>query len=173
MEQPVKQLRPAVGSRIGINQFGFYVEGNAPAASYPHPFKPALQVGIGAAVKISRGLILSLKNIEPKINGVPISGDTKNAQPALKLDAKNLNTGTLASWVCVEAEPNADGVLDEHSRVEIVHEFSQPLVLTGKFGRAPLAMILWSAAKMPFRAFEIAYFNLRYVHVVPAPGAGP
>ena len=131
----------------------------SPMGRFQHPFKPFLAAGY---VTFLQGTV---DTFTPKIGGKPI-GDP-NAR--LKLEPAKVNANG-ESWAVLEVEPNDQGTLDEKSRIEIV-QLAAVNFHDEKIGRQPLVLILWNEQR-PFRAIDIAYFNLRYERVKPAPGGG-
>ena len=150
---------PGVGTRLTYSEIvGYSVSAAGTGASYPHPFKPALG---NNQISLSRGLIDAF---EPVIHGKPISSGAR-----LELDP-NVANANGESWVCVEVVPNADGILDKDSRVEIVHT-ATVRSLDPQLGRAALVQVLWKAGRA-WLTQEIVLFNLQYERVLPAPGHG-
>jgi len=148
---------------------GFAVAASGGGGNFQHPFKTTFTSdGMLFAAGVVNGLMPVIK-----VNGtpVPIIGDSKHAQPLLKLDSKAIDRATLQSWACIEVTPNADGSLDAKSLIEIVHRDS-PFSNVATVGRQPVALILWTAALKPGRVFPQLWFNLRYYRTNPPAGGG-
>lgn len=157
---PPLRPMPGVGTRLTFSALGYsYSAGAGAGGRYLHPFKPALG---GREVSLARGLV---DVFEPVIGTEPISTGAR-----LKLDPKVANERG-ESWVCVEVTPNADGLLDETSRVEIVHT-ATVRSFDPAIGREALALILWRSGR-PWLAHAVVMFNLKYERVLPPPGGGP
>ena len=173
--QPKPQL--GNGTRLTATAWGFAYGSADAGQTWAHPFRASVGVRI---IRLSKGIV---EGIEPKIDGVPISGDPqkRKPQPALKLDPK-LQNKNGESWVCIEVEPGftdqpgPDGkpqlraTLDGKSRVEIVHT-AEPVSHNPEIGRQPLAQLLWNGRNI-LRYLQIAHYNLRYLRIIPAPGGG-
>lgn len=155
---------PGRGTRLTVSAFGFALSAPGKRQKFNHPFRPGMSGT--TAVIFSRGLV---EMREPTIGGVPISGATTKAPPVLKLEPGKANKRG-ESWACVEVHPDAEGKLPEESKIEIVHT-NEPVSLEPEVGRCPIALILWRD-RIPVRVVPIVHFNLRYLRVVPLPGAG-
>jgi hypothetical protein len=157
--------RPSAGLRVTSNELGVSYAATTKSAAWPHAFRPLLS---GDRIAFLRGVVDG--RFEPKIGGVPMSGDATHAQPTLKLSASVANEAG-ESWVCLEVEPNSEGRLDADSRIELIHTIdtvSTKLTV----GRVEVAMILWRDGS-PIKALPILQFNPRYERFVPAAGGGP
>jgi hypothetical protein len=163
MERPAKATppMPGVGARLTANEFGFSYEVPVRSGRYAHPWKPALN---GARLTLSYGIV---DGYPPKVGEVKLS--PTGVQPAIALDAGVANAAG-ESWICLEVMPEEDGMLIETSERRLVHT-KETRSLDPKLGRCPLVQILWRGGQ-PFRAFEIAYYNLRYGRVMPPTGGG-
>lgn len=161
----IPRPQPGNGVRARVTPTGWSL--SAPAASrlFRHPFRPLLGAN---QVRFSLGLVDGMW--EPKIGGVPISGDANGAVPALKL-LPNVANENGESWACLEVEPDEKGELNSQTRIEIVHS-NQPVSLDPAVGRLALAMIIWNGA-IASAAFAIVHFNVRYYRRVSPPGGGP
>lgn len=168
MKRAVRALRllPGTGVQLTDTPLGTAISASAAAASFSHPFTPALS---GNVLTFSKGLV---NNVEPEIGGTRISGDAGSGTPApgLVLDGAEMDAKTLQSWACVEVAPRADGTLDPEVAPVVAHR-SAPTSADPALGRHPLVLILWQAGA-PSRAVEVTYFNLRYVRRTPGAGQG-
>lgn len=161
MKRAVRALRLLQGTGIRLTEtaMGTTISAEGGTASFAHPFTPALS---GSSMTFSRGLV---NGMEPVISGAPISEG-----PALALEVAQMDVKTQQSWACVEVSPREDGTLDPRVPPVVAHR-NAPTSTDPALGRHPLALILWQAGT-PSRAFEMTYFNLRYVRTNPVAGQG-
>ncbi len=148
-------LRPGAGLLMGKNKLGMYVDAPRGSVDFRHPWLVSLA---GNAVRIGRGYVLAETAVEPRIQGVPISGDTAKAAPVLELDAELIND-LKESWVCLEVTPDEEGKLGEESSVVCVQR-STPFVTVGETGRTPLAALIREGTR--WAVWQIAHFHFRY-----------
>lgn len=150
--------QPGAGVHLSTNELGT-TYAVPPGTGYRWPFKCLLGAGV---VQIRPGLV---DGFTPKIGGQPMTA----ANVLLKLDAGKANARG-ESWIVLEVEPDAAGVLTPESRIEIVQRAvvnrHEPAI-----GRQPLALILFKDRR-PQRVLPITHFNLRYYRVTPPPGLG-
>lgn len=149
-------IRPGSGTLIGSTPLGFFVANPHSGMSFNHPFRPVL-VGSGteAGLRFARGVV---DGMEPKIGTVPMSGTGGALPPILTLSG--VSSPTTESWAMLLVTPNAQGLLDKDSRIEIVHRTSLGSGI-GKTGAQPLALIVWEN-KLPVMVWPMVFFNLRY-----------
>ena len=165
-EQEAPMLRPGANVLMGRNPLGFWVEGPSGGSDFSHPFTVTAS---GSVARVSKGLVIADIAVEPVIGKAPISGDSKNPQPTLKLDTA-LTDDLGQSWVCVLVVPNAVGKLDakpDKPQVTVVQR-AFPIALTGNGGIAPLALLLRKNDR--WQVYQIAFFHLRYLTSQPAKG---
>ena len=149
---------------MGRNPLGMWMEGPSGGADFRHPF--SVQAG-GSGARVGKGLVIGNVSVEPVIGKAPIGGDARSPQPVLKLKTDLVNERN-ESWVCVEVTPDDDGKLDgKKAKVEVVQR-DHPIALTGKTGRAPLAMLL--RKNDVWQVYQIAMFHFRYETNQPAKG---
>lgn len=158
-------VRPGSNSLITRTPFGTVINGRPHASAFGHPFQPFLS---GTSIRFSAGYVNSefvpiIRTKEGK--NVPMTGDDKNAAPALDLDPKIVNQTLQQSWACLEVTPNNDGSLDKKSLVQIVHR-NAPTSVDPKVGRQALALITW-ANNVPQRVYAQIWFNLKYARTTP------
>jgi hypothetical protein len=189
-ETLAQQARPGAGGLlVSKTPIGVAHSVARQGGGFNHPFHAVLgKMGVkfvvsflpvyGVSGNARCGLVISDAGVfEPTIKGTPISGDAEGNVPAIEPTESDAQD---ESWICIEAEPAEDGKLrkpvgdDAGSRVEIVHVAREPLIVAHpKFGRAPLAMVLW-AKGVPAGLIPIVHFNLRYERVAaPASGGLP
>ena len=164
--EPAPLLRPGANVLMGRNPLGFWVEGPAGSADFSHPFTVFVS---GDTARVSKGLVIADIAVEPCISSVPISGDDKNPQPTLKLDA-SLVDDLNQSWVGVLVIPNADGKLDaKPSKPQVtVVQRAFPNAATGKGGFVALAQLFRKNDR--WQVFQIAFFHFLYITSQPAKG---
>ncbi len=156
--QAAPPLRPGNGLLMGRNPLGSWIEGPTGGGNFSHPFTVSAP---GSVARVSYGLILSTVAVEPRIGSVKISGEANTLQPVLRLSETAVNH-LGESWVCVEVTPDADGKLDvenKKSTVEVVQR-EVPLVIEGKTGRHPLALLVRTNGL--WQVFAVTMFHLRY-----------
>lgn len=146
-------LRPGVGTLIGNTPLGFFISNPRSGMSFNSPFRPVL---MGNSVRFAFGVV---DGFEPTIGGKPISGGGGALPPMLELRTSEISS-TNESWAVLEVTPNADGVLDKNSKIEIVHRNS-PTGQSTTIGRQALALIVWRN-KLPVAVWPQVFFNLRY-----------
>lgn len=134
---------------------------------FSHPWRPALGQ---KSLQLSLGLLNGFTPMITTADGVVSMDPGKGPAPALELKAKDIDPDTQQSWACLEVTANADGSVDKHSLVVIVHR-SSPTSIDPKTGRQPLALILWQKGA-PVRCLPQCWFNLKYYRVDPPPGGG-
>jgi hypothetical protein len=177
-EARAAQVRPGAGVLVTKTALGTSHALQRRPGNFNHPFHAMLSAeGVsflpvyGTANNALCGLVFSgAAVIEPKIKGEAISGvNSRTKAPVLHLfDGEPVN-GEL-SWVCIEAEPDADGELRETSRVEMVHVAKEPMVIKHPtFGRTPVAGVVWDGSQ-PVGLVQILHFNPRYLRVAPTVG---
>lgn len=168
--QPAQGTRlpqPGTGTQLTANALGYSVSVNVRGQKFAHPFRPSLGA---AGLRFARGLV---EGLEPKIKGVPLSGDSGHGQPALPLEFKDANKdgdGGL-SWAVIEVEPDEEDMLTNETPIRMVHRNTPIVSRAPNIGRIAIAQIIWRN-KRPVRVFPIVHFNLRYEKFVPAPGRG-
>lgn len=155
-------IRPGSGSLIGSTPLGFFVANPHSGMSFNHPFRPVL-VGSGteAGLRFARGVV---NGFEPKIEGAPMSGTGGALPPILKLSGAS--AATTETWALLVVTPNAQGLLDRESKIEIVHRSSLSSNI-GNTGAQPLALIVWKN-KAPVMVWPLVFFNLRYIRKTSA-----
>ena len=165
-EQEAPMLRPGANVLMGRNPLGFWVEGPAGSSDFSHPFTVLVS---GDYTRVSKGLVIADIAVEPCIGSVPISGDDKNPQPTLKLDA-SLVDDLNQSWVCVEVTPNDKGKLDAKPKKPqvVVVQRAWPNAATGAAGRVALAQLFRKNDR--WQVWPIAFFHYRYTTSQPAKG---
>ena len=137
---------------------GFSISNPNTGMSFNHPFRPILVgAGNGAGLRFVKGVV---DGFEPTINGIPISGISGALAPSLKLTG--VTSKTKESWAVLEVTPNARGVLDTESKIQIVHSLAPGGMLAGVVGRQALALIVWNNGT-PVMAWPLVFFNLHYV----------
>jgi len=171
MKRAVRSLRLIQGGgvRLAYGAEGTAISAEDGGASFSHPFTVSVS---GNGVTVSKGLV---GNIEPVINGAPVSGDANSGQgqPTLAISAGQMDAATLQSWVCVEVRPKGDGTLDPNAPPTITHG-AMPTSTDPTVGRCPLALLLWASngAAGPSQVYQVTYFNLRYERTNPGAGQG-
>ncbi|MEO7933200.1 MAG: hypothetical protein ABIT76_08595 [Chthoniobacterales bacterium] len=159
--------RQSPGILLRMNAQGYtQTPTNRGGGSFNHPFRPSL---VGMELRLSRGLV---NGLEPVIGTkkIPISGDAKHAQPALKLDPDQIDKETQQSWVCLQVTPDKEGRLATADQIEVVQRKSA-YAFVGEKGIQPVALVLWKN-KRPVRAIDQVWFNLRYITILPPAGQG-
>lgn len=152
-------LRPGANLRMGSNSLGTWFTAAGGGGDFSHPFTVLVA---GNKCRVSPGLVIGDVGVEPKIGGVPLSGGEKKPKPVLELDG-SLTNAQGESWVCVEVEEKEEGGnLKPESLRAVVVQRDAPVLMGGKTGRAPLAMLRYKSSKSRPEVFQIAFFHLRY-----------
>ena len=108
-------------------------------------------------LRFTRGLV---DGFEPKIGSDPMSGTLGKLPPILELAPSAINVATGESWALLQATPNAKGLIDEKSKLVIVHS-STPGGARGNVAATAVALIVWNGKK-PVMVWPCVFFNLRY-----------
>ncbi len=153
--------QPGAGLEMITNRLGTAYSAPRSVSRYGHPWTPSLS---SKTLTLSWGLVNG--TITPKIGDLPMT----DPKAVLKLSADKVNANG-ESWAVLEVEPNADGLLDAKSRIEIV-QLSEVIYIQKTIGRLALALILFQG-KSPFFAKHIVHFNVNYQRQVPPAGSGP
>ena len=161
-------LRPGNGVLIGSNPLGDWVGNPNFGKSFRSPFMPVLvydTASKGPGLRFTRGVV---DGYEPTIGGEPMSGTGGTLPPVLPLRASERDPLTNQSWAVLVATPNAKGVIDKDSKLEIVHRRA-PNSGNVSLGGIALTLIVWKA-QQPIAIWPIVYFNLRYTQQKPSTG---
>lgn len=160
MPVPEAVLRPqlSAGGRLQVSTLGFSFTPEAGGTRWPHPWKPSLS---GRTLRIARGIVDGLWT--PQIAGKPMTEALLELKPEVQNEKGE-------SWAALEVEPNKDGLLDQDSRVEIVHT-KEGRSVDPKVGRWHLCLILWNGQAAQ-QVLPIAMFNPRYERFQPEAGQG-
>lgn len=147
-------IRAGRGAMATSGPFGIVIGAPGKRQRFPARFQAFLS---GNGLVFGRGLINA--QYEPTINGKPASGTGESQPPVLELDkAKKTKEGE--SWACVRVTPNAEGELDEKSKIEIVHD-DRPMVYRGPYGQQAIAIVIWEEDR-PRQVEQITMFNFVY-----------
>jgi hypothetical protein len=151
-------VRAGTGVRATVSMLGNAYTGPSNGASYPHPWKAALG---GLTVRLATGLI---EGREAKIGKKRLSEGA-----VLPLDPTKISEAG-ESWICVEFAPNADGLVDAKTDIQL-RQTKEVRSLDEKLARCAIAMVLWQGKQVAFLQ-QIVHFNLRYKRVKPPAGQG-
>ena len=162
-------LRPAPGVLVGSNPLGDWVGNPNSGKSFRSPFMPVLVYDAkskGPGLRFTRGVV---DGYEPSIGGTAMSGTGGTLAPVLPLRASERDPITNQSWAVLVVTPNAKGVIDATSKLEIVHR-KTPNSGNVALGGIALTLIVWKA-QQPIAIWPIVFFNLRYAQQKPTTGA--
>jgi hypothetical protein len=156
--------RTGTGTRLTVNDLGHTYSAPPRGGTFDHPFRPALA---GMNLRLSPGIV---DTFIPLIDGQPMNGAGGKPAPLLELDAADVNAdGT--SWCVLEVVPNAQGVLDKNSRIELIHTGDASKSKDPNLGRKPITLLLWRAGR-PVQVIAAVRFCLLYFRVIPTAGGG-
>lgn len=145
---------------MGSNALGAWVSNPSPGMSFTHPWQPVLVYPAKGTygLRFQKGVV---ENLEPTINGKPMSGVNGVNPPILKLDPSQINASTGESWAVLEVTPNATGGLDATCAIQIVHSNNTTPAVGATKGRIALVCIQWKAG-FPQFIWPAVFFNMSY-----------
>lgn len=159
---------PGAGVRLTVNAMGHTYSAAPQGRSLNHPFRPALS---GGTVRFVLGIV---DVFVPLIGDAPMVDQVTLVQAPLTIDsgvAVKDEHGGLVSWVMLEVSPNADGVLDVKSKIELKHSGDPSPSHDIALGRQAITQLLWRGTQC-IQAIPIVRFHLRYQRVLPPPAGG-
>jgi hypothetical protein len=163
--------RPGPGTTMIANALGTSTGAPPNGATFDSCFRPSLS---GLSLLLGHGYVSSTGGDGPHaplINGIAIGG---TALAPLTLDPSEVNADTQTSFAVLQVTPDAKGQITAASALqglEIVHSKDASPGTLATLGSKALTLILWSNGS-PLKAFQLVHFNLTYLRVIPAPGAG-
>jgi hypothetical protein len=156
--------RSGTGTRLTVNDMGHTYSAPPRGGTFAHPFRPTLA---GRNLRLSLGIV---DTFIPVIDGQPMNGANGKPAPLLELDSADVNAdGT--SWCVLEVVPNAQGVLDANSRIELIHTGDASKSKDENLGRKPITLLLWRGGR-PIQVIAAVRFCLQYERVIPPAGGG-
>jgi len=143
---------PGNGTRIRRTPDGSTISASF-ADSWDHPFKVFFA---GDSCTIAKGTV---DNIEPTIDGVPLSGDARKKKgiPTLDLSAPEFNDDGLG-WIVVEITVDPDQWKTTAAEIKQVDTLTADDKLKG---RHPIALLAQRDGGNP-DCFQVEYFNLQH-----------
>lgn len=142
-------VKPGSGTRLTVNELGSALSRPSVRSTWPHSWKASLA---GRVVRFRRGTI---DGREPQIGGQPMSaaalvlGGTMNARSE--------------SFICAEVVPNAEGIIDDKSKLTMV-EAREWRSYDEALARIAIAVVLWKSGR-PYELHQIVKYDLLYQRV--------
>jgi hypothetical protein len=137
------------------------INGTIVSANIPNPvFLGAFTVSLveGGQFSVARGFV---NGIEPKINGVPITGQDEKPRPTLKVPQSFDQSGR--AWALVEVKINEKTLrIDQEDPESVVIKADKSLASGDRLvGRHPIAMFVQADGGQIIK-YQLSYFSLRH-----------
>jgi len=137
------------------------INGTIVSANIPNPvFLGAFTVSLvdGGQFSVARGFV---NGIEPKINGVPITGEGEKPRPTLKVPQSFDKNGR--AWALIEVKINKNSLrIDPEDPESVVIKADKSLTSSDRLvGRHPIAMFVQVGSGQVIK-YQLSYFSLRH-----------